>query len=107
MLSNRIKQIKAYPPYRRWHSIANWILVLGCVLAVISLLASVVTGDSTNMVSLVLGYAAIVPVVLFFVLNFAFWRCPKCHKTLPIFGPVLVCNICKREFIDSEGKPVW
>lgn len=107
MLSKKIEQMKNYPPYRRWHAISYLIFAIGCILVVGSLVASIVTGDNANMASTVMGYVAIICAILFFVINFLFWRCPQCHKTLPLFGPILVCNVCKREFLAKDGTKLW
>ena len=53
------------------------------------------------------GYAAIVLVIWFYLINFFKWRCPNCHKTLPLLGPVLECRVCKHKFIDDKGNQVW
>ncbi|MDO5547886.1 MAG: hypothetical protein Q4F79_05300 [Eubacteriales bacterium] len=107
MLSKKIEQMKSYPPYRRWHAISYLVFLIGCMLVCLSLVVSVVVGDNTNAVSVLMGYAAIICVIAYFLINFIYWRCPKCHKTLPVFGPVLVCNVCKRKFLDEKGKPIW
>lgn len=53
------------------------------------------------------GYAAIVLVIWFYLINFFKWRCPNCHKTLPLLGPVLECRVCKHKFVDDKGNQVW
>ena len=107
MLSKKIEKMKNYPPYRRWHAISYLIFLIGCILVRLSLIVSVVTGDNANMTSTVMGYVAILCAILFFIINFIYWRCPQCHKTLPLFGPVLVCSVCKREFLGKDGKQHW
>lgn len=93
-------------PYRMWHRIAYYILLLGCVLISASCIASAVAGKESP-VSSWLGIAAIVCVVLFYAINMLKWRCPNCHRPLPLFGPVLECRYCKRAFMDSKGNQVW
>ncbi|HBI64521.1 MAG TPA: hypothetical protein DDX51_05330 [Clostridiales bacterium] len=94
-------------PYRKWHRIAYYVLILGCALISISVIVSIATGDRNNIVANRLGYAAIVCVILFYGINMVKWRCPNCHKPLPLFGPVLNCRYCKRSFMDSKGNQVW
>ncbi len=93
-------------PYRKWHRIAFYILVLGFVLVGLSCIISFAAG-SDNRVAYWLGIAAIVCVVLYYGINMVKWRCPNCHKPLPMIGPVIECRYCKRSFMDSKGNQVW
>lgn len=104
---NKLKKIKSYPNYRKWHSISYIVMLIAIVFAVVSVVISAMTGNSSNMLSLYLGYTAIALVIVFYLLNFMYWRCPKCNKTLPLLGPVPVCRVCKHKFMDEKGEFHW
>ncbi|MGN1013873.1 MAG: DUF2614 family zinc ribbon-containing protein [Butyricicoccus sp.] len=106
MISKKLEQVRSYPSYRKWHAISYMMIGLGCLLVVISMLLSLLLGKE-NVVVNILGYAAIVFAILYFLINFLYWRCPKCHKTLPIFGPVPMCGVCKHMFMGKDGKYNW
>lgn len=94
-------------PYRRWHRIAFYTLVAGIILIVLSCIISFAVQDADNSIANMLGYAAIACVVVFYAINMIKWRCPACHRPLPLFGPVIACRYCKRSFMDSKGNQVW
>ncbi len=102
----KLDQIKAYPKYRRMHSIAYLIFGICCALIVLSFVLSFVWGRD-NSVTSILAYVAIAGVIIFYVMNFLYWRCPNCNKTLPLFGPVPVCHFCKHQFMDKHGEFHW
>ncbi len=106
-MGKRFKKMMGYPPYRKWHSISYIVMIVAVLFAVLSVVFSAVTGDNSNMLSLYLGYTAIALVVVFYLLNFLYWRCPDCNKTLPLFGPVPTCRICKHQFMDEKGEFHW
>jgi membrane protein YdbS with pleckstrin-like domain len=92
-------------PYRMWHRIAYYILCLGCALISVSCIVYY-TSPESNLYS-GFGTAAIICVVLFYIINMVKWRCPNCRRPLPLFGPILNCRYCKRSFMDSKGNQVW
>lgn len=94
-------------PYRKWHRIAFYVLMAGIAMIVISCVICFATQDANNLIANRLGYAAIICVVVFYAVNMVKWRCPNCHKPLPLVGPVLECRYCKRSFMDSKGNQVW
>lgn len=93
-------------PYRKWHRIAYYILLLGCGLLSASLMAAAAWGEDSSPSS-ILGTAAIVCVIVFYAINMIKWRCPNCHRPLPLLGPVINCRYCKRSFMDSKGNQIW
>lgn len=101
-----LKPVKDAPKYRKWHVYAFRIFLFGDVLILASLLASLAVGKDNPVVNY-LGYAAILCVIVFYAINMMLWRCPNCSRPLPVFGPVLVCNRCKRKFVDEKGNPQW
>ncbi len=102
----KLDQMKAYPKYRRMHAVASLIFWMSCALIALSFVVSLFLGQD-NTVTTVLAYIAIAGVVVFYLMNFIFWRCPDCHKTMPLFGPVPICRYCKRAFMDKNGEFRW
>ncbi len=102
----KLEEKKAYPKYRRLHLVASRIFWASCALVVLSFVLSLFLGRD-NTVTTVLAYVAIAGVVVFYLMNFLFWRCPDCHKPMPLFGPVPICRYCKRAFMDKNGEYHW
>lgn len=99
--------LKDEKPYRRWHRIAYYVFIAGCVMISIACGVGAAAGDFNNAISNRLGYAAIICVAVFYVINMTKWRCPNCRRPLPLFGPVLQCGKCKRVFMDNKGNQIW
>ncbi len=60
-------------------------LLLGVFAAL--MLAMILTGNAS------FGYAAIVPVLIFGVVDVLFWKCPHCNKPL---GPLVGVSHCMK-----------
>lgn len=100
------KPFKEEKTYRKWHIAAFYILMLGIALVAVSCMVGALFG-ADNVIATYLGYAAIACVLLFYAINLMKWRCPRCHKTLPMIGPVIECRYCKRPFMDKSGNQNW
>ena len=105
MAKNRVK-LSEDTPYHRWRRIGFYCLYAAIALIVACFVLGQIYGTESA-VCLYTGYAAIVLVIWFYLINFFKWRCPQCHKTLPLLGPVVSCRICKRSFMNNKGQQVW
>ena len=99
-------RLKDDKPYHRWRRIGFIVLYASIALIVACVVLGLIFGTESA-VCLYTGYAAIIGVIWFYLINFFKWRCPNCHKTLPLLGPVISCRNCKHSFMDSNGKQVW
>lgn len=99
-------RLKDDKPYHRWRRIGFIVLYISIALIVASVVLGLIFGTESK-ICLYTGYAAIIGVIWYYLINFFKWRCPNCNKTLPLLGPVLECRYCKRSFMDSNGKQVW
>lgn len=88
--------------FRQWHKISFIFLGVGFLLCVIASIQSVYSTP----VGKIMSIAGIGCAIVFFVLNFAFYRCPKCGKTQFLIGPSIMCRFCKEPFVDKNGKPL-
>lgn len=105
MAKNKIK-FSEDKKYHKWRRIGFYCLYAAIALAVVCIVLGQMFGMDSKP-CLYSGYAAIVLVIWFYLINFFKWRCPSCHKTLPLLGPVLECRVCKRKFVDDKGNQVW
>ena len=105
MAKNKIK-FSEDKKYHKWRRIGVYCLYAAIALAVVCIVLGQVFGMDSKP-CLYSGYAAIVLVIWFYLINFFKWRCPNCHKTLPLLGPVLECRVCKHKFVDDKGNQVW
>lgn len=88
--------------FRQWHRISYIFLGVGFLLCAVSSIQAIYDSPIGGIMSLLgIGCAFV-----FFIVNFAFYRCPKCNKTQAILGPSPMCRFCKEPFIDKEGKPI-
>lgn len=88
--------------FRQWHRISYIFLGIGFLLCVIASIPAVYQSPVGNVLT-ILGIGC---AVVFFLLNFAFYRCPKCGKTQALLGPSPACRFCKQPFLDEKGKPI-
>ncbi len=105
MAKNKVK-LSEDKPYHRWRRIGFYVLYIAIILVVVCFVTGLIFGTESA-ICLYTGYASIVFVIWFYLINFFKWRCPQCHKTLPLLGPVLECKVCKHSFMDKKGNQIW
>ncbi len=69
---------------RKVKAIGNILIVMGLLLLIIALLVN----SNIPLLIPLLSIAGVVIVCIGYVFFFLFWRCPFCHKCLPVNGMI-------------------